>query len=758
MAFDNQGGISDHYIAAATDEEREFLTRLVQAPTLPDYVQRAKGPARRMDLATHPDFTDLAAVLPTAKAFLATPIRAHHELVGGLYLVEQEGGPEFTEEDQAIAAMFAAQAGSFISSSRRYDAARKTSTNMESLIDACPVAVSIFDARLGEISYMNRESLRLFGGLGLSADELGDLFLALKFTRPNGRELAFAELPGSRALQTGETVAAEEIVVHRPDGSTFTTLVHCVPYFSGSGEIESVLSIMQDMTPLDDQELRRAEFLEMVSAELRTPLISIKGSAAALRSIEEPASRTEELQLLRIIEQQADLMRSQINSLIELSQIETGTLPVVAEPADVARLIERSCGEYLGEHAAITIRLDVADDLAPVLADGRRISEVLHNFIRQAAMHSGESSPVTVSAAMDEIHVAISVSAERSSALPRRVSSPINSADDSQLFKMATRAHATAAESASQGEGLALAFCRGVVEAHGGRIRTDIDEELGRLTLTFTLPSVEDVPEPESLAASIPESVEQPLPTPTEKSQILVSIEDPRLLRSVREVLLDADYGAVTTSDLDEVAELAASGRPKLIILDIAGREEAAFRTLRGAGNPHNLPAIVLCERDDEEYVVRAFEMGADGYMVKPFSPSELIARIKATLRRLNRAAAPTGDHTFQSGDMRIDFNRRTVDVSGQPVQLTATEYKLLEELANGAGRVFTQDMLVQRVWGPEYSGESQLLRSYIKSLRQKLGDNARKPTYIFTEHGIGYRMAKSDAAPGRPGFTGSPA
>ena len=110
----------------------------------------------------------------------------------------------------------------------------------------------------------------------------------------------------------------------------------------------------------------------------------------------------------------------------------------------------------------------------------------------------------------------------------------------------------------------------------------------------------------------------------------------------------------------------------------------------------------------------------------------------------MNGGRELASNRTFQSGDVRIDFDERTVEVSGQPVQLTATEYKLLTELANGAGRVLTQDMLLQRVWGPEYSGEPQLLRSYIKTLRQKLGENARKPSYIFTEHGIGYRMAKS--------------
>ena len=177
--------------------------------------------------------------------------------------------------------------------------------------------------------------------------------------------------------------------------------------------------------------------------------------------------------------------------------------------------------------------------------------------------------------------------------------------------------------------------------------------------------------------------------------------------------------------------------------MDIVGREEECFRNLRRARESSNLPAIVLCDRDDEDYVVRAFEKGADGYMVKPFSPSEMVARIKAILRRSSSEGERFGGSMFQLRDLLINFYERTVTVSGQPVQLTATEYKLLSELSNSAGRVLTQDMLLQRIWGPEYVGQPQLLRSYVKSLRQKLGDDARNPLYIFTEHGVGYRMAK---------------
>ena len=706
------------------------------------YINKVKGPVRLDDMSKHPESVGLPQNHPPMSTFLGMPVYHRDEHVGNLYLTEKEGGQEFTKEDEDIAAMFAAQAASIISTIRRYEAEHRAKAELQTLLDISPLAISVFDARIGEITYMNQESRRMLGVLGVSEDIIDNLFLSLKFTRTDGREIPFEDLPGTRSLQTGETVKAEEVVIHLPNGSSLTSLVNCAPLFSESGEIVSVLSVIQDMTPLEEVERQRGEFLGLVSEELRMPLTSIKGSAAALRSSLEVATSTEAIQLLRIIDQQTDLMRSQVNTLTELTQIETGSLSVYAEPTDVAALIEGSCREYLRDHAAVAIQLEIPDGQPTVMADRHRIGQVLHNFLRQAAKHSNESSPIQVSTEMIDIYVAISVSVKVAIAPSEKPPSPFKKGEPAPIFKKLTEDHNRASELSSQGEGLALAFCRGVVEAHGGRMRTEVDEERGGLTLTFTLQTVEE--QEEILVPDLPEMLGAPSPTPVDKAQILVSIQDPKLLSSVQKVLLNAGYSTLATSDLLEVEQQASSGSAKLLVLDIAGREEACFRTLLNLGNTLNLPSIVFCDRDDEEYVIRVFEMGADGYMVKPFSPSELIARIKATLRRVSSVGAPAGNQVFRLGDVVVNFDERTVNVSGQPVQLTATEYKLLTELANCAGRVLTQDELLQRVWGPEYLGEPQLLRSYVKSLRQKLGDNARKPSYIFTEHGVGYRMAKT--------------
>ena len=721
------------------------MTQSPQALELLGNLNDTRGQVRLRDLASRSEAAGLPQGLSPVTTFLGTPICQRDQYVGDLHLMEKEGEPEFTREDEHVAAMFAAHAASTISNSQRYEEAYRAKVELETLMDISPVAVSVFDARMGQITFVNQETRRILGALGIADEELDTFYESLRFARTDGTEIGFTDLPGTRSLQTGETVRAEEVVILQPNGDTITTLVNCAPLFSEAGEIVSLMSVSQDLTPLEDLERQRGAFLGMVSEELRAPLLSIKGSVAALRNESEPVASTESAQLLRIIDQQADLMRGQVNSLIELTQIETGSLSLVVEPTDVTGFIEEACRDYLKDHAALAIQLNVPDGAPVVMADRYRMSQVLHNFLRQAANHSNESTPVEVSASVADIHVVVSVSVDGLGATPEEPSSPFEATQSPQIFEKLTHAHfAKVAEMSTNGEGLAIAYCRGVVEAHGGRITTDINEQKGKIMLTFTLPTVEDEIKDRTPASS--NVVDEPLPATADEIKILVSIEDPRLARSVRQDLFDAGYDTVAAAGMGEVEKLASLERPELIVLDIVGREEESFRILRGARQTLNLPAIVLCDRDDEEYVVRVFDMGADGYMVKPFSSSELIARINATLRRLNAGADVEGSRTYQMGDVRINFYERTVDVSGQPVPLTATEYKLLAELADSAGRVLTQSELLRSVWGAEYTGEPQLLRSYIKSLRQKLGDNARRPSYIFTAHGIGYRMARPDS------------
>ena len=152
---------------------------------------------------------------------------------------------------------------------------------------------------------------------------------------------------------------------------------------------------------------------------------------------------------------------------------------------------------------------------------------------------------------------------------------------------------------------------------------------------------------------------------------------------------------------------------------------------------------VFLTARNRDEEMVRALKMGADDYIAKPFSPSELLARIEVSLRRRLMPDQMEGCSPFVLDDLSINFAERRVAVGGTPVSLSATEYKVLYELATHAGLVLTHYQLLQRVWGPEYSGETELVRSFIRNLRRKLGDDARNPRFVFTEPQVGYRMPR---------------
>ena len=156
-----------------------------------------------------------------------------------------------------------------------------------------------------------------------------------------------------------------------------------------------------------------------------------------------------------------------------------------------------------------------------------------------------------------------------------------------------------------------------------------------------------------------------------------------------------------------------------------------------------DVPVIFVSGRGDDRHLARAFDMGAADYIVKPFSPTELITRVGAALRR---RAQTRHIEPYRLGDMTVDYVGREVTVSGRRAKLTPTEYKLLFELCAHAGRTLTYDELLRRVWGAGASGEPQRVRTFVKDLRQKLGDDVKNPKYIFTVPGVGYRAGASAA------------
>jgi two-component system KDP operon response regulator KdpE len=222
---------------------------------------------------------------------------------------------------------------------------------------------------------------------------------------------------------------------------------------------------------------------------------------------------------------------------------------------------------------------------------------------------------------------------------------------------------------------------------------------------------------------------------------VLVVDDEPRMINFMRMNLELEGCRVITATNGRDALERARDALPDVVLLDIMMPNMDGFEVLRRLREWSTVPVIVLTAKDDEEDRIRGLELGADDYMGKPFSHRELVSRIRAVLRR-HLVQPPIQQTQVRIDDrLTIDFGKREVLVEGKPISLRPTEYRLLYHLVQNAGWVMPHDVLLAKVWGPEYSGESHYLRLYITYLRQKIEPDPAHPRYILTERGVGYRF-----------------
>ena len=432
----------------------------------------------------------------------------------------------------------------------------------------------------------------------------------------------------------------------------------------------------------------------------------------------QPLDPAEVREFLRVIDEQARHMRGLVGDLLDAGRIDAGTLSISPEPTQVGEMVEQARSAFLGGGGRHGIALDLPAGLPPVMADRRRVVQVLNNLFANAARHAPASSPIGVAARREDTHVAVAVSDEGSGVAP-------------ELLPRLFSRHRGAREGGKPtGHGLGLAICKGLVEAHGGRIRAESPGPGLGTTVTFTLPTAHEAAEPAEPAAA-----PAPAPRPGEPVRILALDDDPRMLRLVRDTLAAAGYAPLVTGEPQELAALIRAEKPRLVLLDLALPGPDGIELMRQVPELSDLPVIFISAYGRDETVAAALDAGATDYIVKPFSPTELVARVRAALRRHDEP------EPFTLGELSIDYERRRVTVAGNPVALTATEYELLRVLSLAAGRVVTHDTLLRQVWDRRDNNGSSPVRAFVRSLRRKLGDDAADPTWILNERGVGYRM-----------------
>ncbi len=220
---------------------------------------------------------------------------------------------------------------------------------------------------------------------------------------------------------------------------------------------------------------------------------------------------------------------------------------------------------------------------------------------------------------------------------------------------------------------------------------------------------------------------------------ILVVDDEPKITQLVRDYLERAGFAVITASDGREALMRARTQQPDLVILDLGLPQLDGLDVTREIRRTASTPIIILSARDDESDTLVGLELGADDYVTKPFSPRELVARVRAVLRR---QSGSTPAELLRAGDLVLDLPRMRVEVAGRPVTLTATEFQLLSALARQPGRVLTRAQLLDAIHGVAFESYERAIDAHVKNIRRKLEPDPRTPRHLLTVYGVGYRLA----------------
>jgi DNA-binding response OmpR family regulator len=234
---------------------------------------------------------------------------------------------------------------------------------------------------------------------------------------------------------------------------------------------------------------------------------------------------------------------------------------------------------------------------------------------------------------------------------------------------------------------------------------------------------------------------------PAKKTTILAADDDPQILRLVTRNLQCDGYEVIAVSDGQAALEQIEAHSPDLVLLDIMMPRLDGFTVTQWVREFSAVPIIILTARGQDQDKIRGLDLGADDYLTKPFSVEELLARVRAVIRRSQLSADPHGLSAKTTvGELEVDYVQHLVTMRGREISLTLTKYRILAYLAQNVGRVVTQDLLLEHVWGAEYSGESHVLQVNINRPRRKIEDDHTHPRYILTKVGVGYLLANQSS------------
>jgi DNA-binding response OmpR family regulator/signal transduction histidine kinase len=502
--------------------------------------------------------------------------------------------------------------------------------------------------------------------------------------------------------------------------------------------------LLDDITLERAADQTRGETLAMAAHELKTPLAIIKGSATTLLSNSmrwDPAMQRE---MLQMIDTQTDRLHEILNTLLDVWRLDAGAQNLRLSEVHLTELLLPLVERWRKNAPRHRILCDIVGDFPLVLCDPVRVEQAFQHLLHNAVTYSPNGGTIRLVLQHDENEIRLSISDQGKGIALEHLD---------HIFDRFYRV--VEGDEQPQGSGLGLAVARATIEAHGGRIWADSSGPGEGATFYCTLPFTP----PDGSASSSVWSATGQLPaigvqsTPpisasarhTQRLRVSVVESDARIARYLRAHLEEERYQVQIFNQGTQFLRRFDLEEPNLVLLDSLLADMQGLELLQRLREFSRVPVMMLCEDDnDEETRVRLLDLGADDLVSKPLRIKELLARLRVLQRRrVAQSESEPAEPIFRTGDLAIDYAQHQVLLQGQPVQLSRTEYKLLNTLAQNAGRVMTHELLLERVWGTEYNHEVDFIWVYISRLRRKVEPDPRHPRYIVTVPDVGYKLVK---------------
>lgn len=500
------------------------------------------------------------------------------------------------------------------------------------------------------------------------------------------------------------------------------------------------------LAPIDEPQIGKthkpsADLSQLIAAtalDMLPRLNAIEDATSALRTAPRLLDPTVHARSVEDIATGAEEIRAALTTLDEILLLRRGSESLQVAPLDLTDLLMSLLASWKSTAPNHSLELSLPGETPGMIADATRLERALNQIIAHVIQitPSGESIRVTIRPTGEEILVSV-----------RNLGRVVDAELVKQIFKPLL-ANGDVDDGVAGGA-LGLILARAVSRAHGGRMWAELQEPEARMAVYLALPltPLEVGPTDQPTPTVIPPTAgvttrAARLALTRESPIVLLADRDARMARYLRANLEAQQYRVVVARDLDDVYRHIDLEEPDLLLLDSALPGLEALEALQRLGSYASAPVILLAPHADPLSCARALDLGVADYVAKPFSVEELLARLRAALRKRGDDGAPR-ETIFTSGELHVDFSLHQVQVGDKAVQLSKTEFKLLRALAQHAGMVLAHETLLERVWGPGYGREVDFVWVYIRRLRRKIEPNPSQPCYILTVPGVGYRLAR---------------